>query len=77
MKDWRGTVIKVGAKVVYPSRQSSSLWMNEGIVESVEVENGKDRVGVRKTREARFGTSKKTSGSRVAYPDSDRITVVQ
>lgn len=32
MKDWRGTPIKVGSTIVYPSRQGSRLWMNEGEV---------------------------------------------
>ena len=27
-KDWLGKEIKVGSKIVYPGRQSSSLWMN-------------------------------------------------
>lgn len=61
MKDWRGTRIKVGSAVVYPSRQGSSLWMNEGEVISVS----EGRVGVRKKG------SKRTS-----YPDVLRLTVV-
>lgn len=36
MKDWRGTPITVGAQVVYPSRQGSRLWMNEGWVISLK-----------------------------------------
>lgn len=36
LKDWRGTKIKVGSTVVYPSRQGSRLWMNEGTVLSLE-----------------------------------------
>jgi len=35
MKDWRGTPIKVGSTVVYPSRKGSSLWMIEGVVQSL------------------------------------------
>ena len=61
MKDWRGTTLKVGSRVVYPSRQGSSLWMSEAEVVSVS-----DRIGVLKK-----------DGKRVSYPDPKRVTVVQ
>ncbi len=32
MRDWRGTEIEVGSRVVYPGRQGSSMWMTEGEV---------------------------------------------
>lgn len=35
MLDWRGVEIKVGDIVVYPVRQSSSVWMVEGRVEEL------------------------------------------
>jgi hypothetical protein len=30
LKDWRGVPMNVGDTVVYPVRQSSSMWMEEG-----------------------------------------------
>lgn len=36
MKDWRGTPIKVGLTVVYPSRKGSRLWMTEAVVISLD-----------------------------------------
>lgn len=62
VKDWRGKPIKVGSKVVYPSRQGSSLWMSEG--EVVRIEN-EFRIAVIKD-----------GGKRVSYPDVARLTVV-
>ena len=81
-RDWRGTPIRVGSTVVYPSRQSSSTWMNEGIVVSLEQVDHPYRsgdkvwkIGVRGTREQHYG-SVAPKGGRVAYPDPNRITVV-
>jgi hypothetical protein len=43
--DWLGNEIKVGDHIVYPGRQSSSLWMNHakvlGFVESESYWGGK------------------------------------
>lgn len=36
VKDWRGTELKVGSIIVYPVRQSSSMWVNEATVISFE-----------------------------------------
>lgn len=76
--DWRGNEITVGAIVLYPSRQGSSLWMTEGEVVSVESAKsprGRHRVGVRATRHSR-AHSEKLTRSRVAYPLPSRITVI-
>lgn len=79
--DWRGVPIEVGAVVVYPSRQSSSTWMNEGVVETVEVDrvvlSGEVvwKIGVRGLSEQKWGRTAPKSG-RIAYPRSDRLTVV-
>lgn len=35
MTDFRGTEITKGATVVYPNRQGSALWMNEGTVTAI------------------------------------------
>lgn len=35
LKDFRGTPITVGSVIVYPGRQSSSLWMTEAVVEEI------------------------------------------
>jgi hypothetical protein len=62
VKDWRGITIKVGSTVVYPSRQGSNLWMNEG--EVIKIEN-EYRIAVIKN-----------GGKRISYPDVARLTVV-
>lgn len=66
MKDWRGTKIKVGQTVVYPSRQGSSLWMTEGVVVEVNPNGYDDR---------RVGVTKK-GGTRISYPALQRLTVL-
>jgi hypothetical protein len=70
IKDWRGTKIKIGSKVVYPSRQGSRLWMSEGVVTLIEnyfsATDKPMRIGV-----------KKLDGNRVSYPDPQRLTVVE
>lgn len=35
LKDFRGTPIVAGSVIVYPGRQSSSLWMTEAVVKEV------------------------------------------
>lgn len=62
MRDWRGTPINVGSTVVYPSRQGSTLWMNEGEVVRIE---SKFRIAVQRK-----------GGKRVSYPEVARLTVV-
>ncbi len=68
--DWRGNVITVGATVVFPGRQGSFLWMNEGRVVSIE-ENG--RIGIQRTEATRPGQNT----TKTSYPDPDRLTVVR
>ena len=36
MNDFLGRELKAGQRIVYPGRRSSSLWMNEGIIERVD-----------------------------------------
>lgn len=48
--DWRGVEIKVGALVVYPVRQSSSVWMTEGRVEELHYNEDGTPGGVTVTR---------------------------
>ena len=40
MKDWLGIEIKPGCHVVYPGRQSSTIWMTLGRVEELHEEEG-------------------------------------
>lgn len=35
IKDWRGNEIKVGSRIVYPGRQSSSMWVVEAVVREI------------------------------------------
>lgn len=36
MQDWRGTPLKVGSRVVYPSRNRNNMWVREATVTFVE-----------------------------------------
>lgn len=72
-RDWRGTPITVGSTVVYPSRQGSSLWMNEG--EVVSIDKLKEGAWQKGNASVRIGVKKKDS-SRTSYPDVERITVI-
>lgn len=48
MRDFLGREIQVGDMVVYPGRQSSSLWMNSAKVEGFKQdEHGKQSIKVR------------------------------
>jgi hypothetical protein len=80
--DWRGTPIQVGSVVVYPSRTGSSLWVNEGVVESVGwlnqpsyYHNPRPYVAgtVRRNKTSGWGTNE---ASRSSQPDFSRVTVV-
>jgi hypothetical protein len=35
MKDWRGTSIKVGSKLIYASHMGPSSWVTEAVVDQV------------------------------------------
>lgn len=78
--DWRGTEIKAGSIVVYPSRQSSSMWVNEGVVIDVDEVDERGRRclkgHVRKTREHSYGSTKETPDAKITSPDFSRVTVV-
>jgi len=66
MRDWRGTPIKQGCKVVYPGRHGSNSWMNEGEVVELHPaknpnatsywERDKDWVEVRRLREQSYNS---------------------
>lgn len=85
LTDWRGTPVDVGDIVVYASRQSSSIWMNEGEVVSIDwVETNWGRkewkVGVKGTRESRRSWSNVKSREKTGktvYPSTDRLTVIE
>jgi hypothetical protein len=36
-RDWRGTIISPGCRVVYPVRQGSDMWMREGTVSYLDI----------------------------------------
>lgn len=70
IRDWRGKEIKIGTRVVYPSRQQGNLWMTEGQVVSIEGE----KVGVRRMRST---TKQHGKRERISYPNRARITVLR
>ena len=81
MKDWRGTPITVGSRIVYPGRYGSSMWISESIVDEV-IETEEERYGrtvkverlkVTKIRKGRvlLKMPKQSTITRV-----DRVTVV-
>lgn len=36
MLDWRGTELRVGSRVIYPVRKSSSMWVTEATVVQIQ-----------------------------------------
>lgn len=40
-EDFLKQTVRVGDTIVYPSRQSSSLWMNKAVVEKIQVKTRK------------------------------------
>lgn len=73
MKDWRGTSIKVGSHVVYPSRQFGDMWVTEGEVVKVD-----DKAGTLEVRKIRSNAAHKNEATpnRVARPKPNRVTVI-
>jgi len=74
MKDWRGTPIKVGAHILYPSRQFGQMWVTESVVTSVD-----DKAGIIEARKLRSNSNYKqqaTTSNRVARPNPARVTVI-
>lgn len=73
MKDWRGTTIKVGSHIIYPSRQFGQMWVTESVVTLVD-----DKDGVIEARKLRSNSSYKqaTTSNRVARPNPNRVTVI-
>jgi hypothetical protein len=83
IKDWRGNPIGIGSRVVWPTRQGSGLWMNEGVVESIEpidvaLRHGfkpEYKVGVRRIRESGYnGVAVAAANTGIVYPSVDRLT---
>ena len=84
VKDWLGTEMGIGDTVIYPSRQSSSLWVNEGKIVSLEMIDPPylynkgtkvPQVGILRSRSS--GWRGKDPGKKVSYPDVGRITVIK
>lgn len=69
--DFLGNVIFLGSVVTYPSRRSSSLWMNMGMVITI---NG-DRVGVIGIDVWKY-PEKIELQDKISYPDSSRMVLV-
>lgn len=81
MKDWRGTEIKVGSLIVYPVRQSSSLWVNEARVTEIIPYSGSrtDKwapIGTLKAQTTRMYDSWSKPGKVVTVSCVERVTVV-
>lgn len=70
LKDWRGKVINVGTAVVYPVRQSSSMWMEEG--EVIEIKEADKPYGGTQTQVK----VKKVDGKVSTLTVLGRLTVV-
>lgn len=82
MKDWRGTEIEVGSRVLYPTRQNSTQHIHEGIVTSVRepkskgplFDNGSLRVEHVRSTERRDLYPRKQN--RVTITAVNRVTVI-
>lgn len=83
MKDWRGTEVNVGDRVVYPGRHSSSMWMVEAeVVELVpgnpDAESYWDRTphSLKVKRLAESGYGGKDVDPKVVPVKLDSVTVI-
>lgn len=77
MFDWRGNEIVVGSIVVYPGRQSSSMWMIEAeVLAIVEVDHwGITQIGLR-VQPLRQGTFSRTNMKPKTLTALERVTVI-
>lgn len=82
LKDFLGREIQLGDMVVYPGRQSSSLWMNAGTVEGfkyTEVVDAESFIsGIKVRVRAASGWRKGTAGREklVTLTATDNVVVV-
>lgn len=78
MKDWRGTPIVPGSIVVYPGRQSSSMWMVEAeVLEVFQDWHYNDFVWALRVQPKRVGKYGDRSLKPVKLTALERVTVIQ
>ena len=72
LRDFRGTPILVGSRILYPCRASSSVWMNEAEVKSINEDKTLTVVPVRSS-----DTWNKFNGRATRIYCVGRVAVVQ
>lgn len=77
MKDWRGTPIEPGSIIVYPGRQSSSMWMVEAeVLEIFQDWRWTDFVWTLRVQPLRVGRYGERSLKPVKVTALERVTVI-
>lgn len=84
MKDWRGTPITEGSKIIYPGRVGSHMYVTEADVLEITTKANPYGLGdpvpalrVRRTRDTGFGTPKAIENAKPSLIDAiSRVTVV-
>lgn len=83
LRDWRGELIVVGTRIVYPGRRGSLVWMNEAeVVEIFQKEATWPRDGlhpalkVKRLRMASYGAALTVEQKLVTLTELGRVTVV-
>jgi hypothetical protein len=78
LKDWLGTPITVGCTIIYPGRQSGSLWMNKATVKVIGERSGPSgtipTLTVVRTHSTSYGDP--PDGSTTILTVIDRVTVM-
>jgi hypothetical protein len=74
MRDWRGTEIEVGSRVIYPVRMGSSMWMTEIEVTEV-IEDGRAPGQSANTGFIRGRTQNSSSGGKEAAEKKKLVVV--
>jgi hypothetical protein len=83
LKDFRGTPITVGCRILYPCRASSSVWMNEAEVKEIETVkaplpySGRDRLRLKVVPIRSSDTYTKFTGKATWIECVNRVAVVQ
>lgn len=78
MIDWRGTPITPGSIIVYPGRQSSSMWMVEAeVLEVYQQDQWGDLIWTLKVQPIRAGSFGRTNKKPVKITALERVTVIQ
>ena len=77
MNDWRGTPIARGSIIVYPGRQSSSMWMVEAeVLDIISIQQWNEEIPALLVQPLRAGFLGPTKKKPVKITAIERVTVI-